>query len=428
MSDDRYIHTIEGQELQEADINQVAKTAALAEDYVLRELTRLFPNGDARTPDRGVLTWEGTRPGGTYGERNPLVKTADPTTKTVTVAPFRLCLGSRQGAFTDTDGARDAMEDNRSGLALGATAVEQDVSLGADTSANDRWTLVYASITVDSSTPTVTRFVKNPSTGVITATAVSVNRDCPVTLGTVLGAEAASPTRPAVPADAGSQYNVPLAYVYCPHPFTGSSVVDPDQIQTVAPCLSVSPGVGAVSCLPASGMWETTGPVVSNHTWDGTSRPEPYLPSSMTGAVERLVQLKWEGSDRSIPLGTTLTIDDSIDWRDRFFHTLIIAADATTTEFASSRPGALPVIPAFALRTLGTNMAIQAGQTFEDDGSGTAGVVCKVTPTELSVMGVGSAVTFLVPLSNGKLQCKVDAADPDVKLFAWIRASGGFHE
>jgi hypothetical protein len=428
MSDDRYIHSTEGQELQQDDINQVARTAALTEDYVYRELLRLFPNGDGRTPDRGVLPWEGTRPGGLYGERNPLVKTADPTTKTVTVAPFRFLLGSRQGAITDNDEARDAMEDNRSTLALGSTALQQDVSLGADTTANDRWTLVYAAITVDTSAPTVTRFVKDPATQVITATSVSVNRLCPVTLSIVLGAEGASPSRPAVPADAGTTYNVPLAYVYCPHPFTGSSVVDPDHIHIAAPCLPLSPGVGAVNCGPASGMWDPAGPVVANHTWDGSARPEPYLPSSMAGGVDRVVQLKWEGADRTIPLAGTATLDDSLDWRDRFFQVLVVAEDAGTFELASSRAGGTSVVPGVAQRTLGTDMAIQAGQSFEADGGAGIGQVLTLAPADLSIMGAGSTVLFFVDLTTGELKCTVGASDPDIKLWAWIRATGGFHE
>jgi hypothetical protein len=428
MADDRYIHTTDGQELQQADINQVATTAALSEDHVYRELLRLFPNGDGRSPDRGVLPWEGTRPGGTYGARNPLVKTANPTTKTVTVAPFRLLLGSRQAAFTDKDGARDAMEDNRSGLALGATTVEQDVSLGADTSANDRWTLVYAAINVDLSAPNVNRFVKDPATGVVSSVAISVNRDCPVTLATVLGAEGATPTRPSLPADAGTQYNVPLAYVYCAHPFTSSSVVDPNDIQTVAPCLAASPGVGAVSCEPASGMWESSGPVATNHTWDGTARPEPYLPSSMTGAVERIIQLKWESTDRTIPLSGFATLDDSIDWRDRLFQSIIVVGDATTRDFASARLGGTAVVPSNLQKTLGTNMSIQMGQSFVADGGAPVARVAYLSPTELSDMGSGSVVQIYVDTTTGYLRGTVNASDPDVKLFMWLRATGGFHE
>jgi hypothetical protein len=429
MARNLYKHTTEGQEYQQADANQVAKQAALSEDYALRELVRLYPNGDGRTPDRGILPWTGTRPGGTVADGEPTVRTADPAFKAVFVAPFRFLLGSTQATMADIYETIDAMDDGRSAnfVDAGSDAPELEVSVGTDTTANDRWTLVYATLYTDVAEPNVTRFVKDPVTGVATATPLSVNNRTKVEIGIVEGAEGASPTRPALPADGAGQYRIALAYVYCPHPFTGASVVDPDHIHDVAPVLPLAASGGVSQILPASAMWDPAGIVVANHTWDGTERPEPYLPATMTGGAERLIQLQWEGATRTIPLASIRTLDDSIDWRDRIFQTVIIAADSAASEFASARLGSAPFVPGADLRTLGTNMAIQAGQSFMDD-NGIQRTVCEVTPTELSVMGAGSVVRIWVHNTLGILRGSVGGSDPAVKLFAWVRASGAFHQ
>ena len=56
MAEKKYVHLLDGQEVEEDDLNGISENAALADDRVLAELVRVRPyNGTS--PSRGIMPY-----------------------------------------------------------------------------------------------------------------------------------------------------------------------------------------------------------------------------------------------------------------------------------------------------------------------------------------------------------------------------------
>lgn len=414
----QYQHTVNGQEVQQADLNMMGEAGALADDRVLAELLRLAPYvaGAAKAivpfhidgPD--VASWE---PNATT-----VVGSGSADSK-VRVNPFRAVVGSRTAIGTD---AKKAWRDIRSGLAIGSTTLYQEVQFAA-TAANHRIDLLYAQVNVDVNAATVSRYVKTAG-GSAGASLISVEKRTTVQLGVAQGAEAGSPTRPALPSDSGSAYYIPLAYVHLQHPHTLVTAIDPDWIEEVAPVSMLSRALGAHSIRPPS-MCHKIGGIIEPG-W-APYRPPLYLPPSMIGGVSLLIPIR----TTEMPAGSTHVIDDTIDWRKRIFRW---QAQRSSGSFSWLKLGGVdaPSIANATTAKLGLSWMVGFGQSFEDDGTAQAGVaggmaalLSSANFTDFCATG-GDYFALIARDSDGALVARSSNPAPSGggAVFLWLDASG----
>lgn len=420
----KYLHTLSGQEVHEDDINLVSDNASLADDRVLAELLRLAPFTAAPVA-KAILPHAIEGPGdGTNDPNHPTARSTGLADATVNILPYRAIVGSRDTAASI--GGKANWRDIRSGIFAGASSLGTPFQLPV-TAADPRWDLIYSKVTVDKNDPAVTRNVRDGVTGVVSTPDLVITQQTTVETFVLNGAEAATPVRPAVPADSGDEFHIPIAYVLVVHPHTLTSIIPQDRIHEAHPIAGLARSVGMQSLEPARSLYDPAGAVEANTPWTtGNARPEAYLPPSMSGGASRLVAMKWDGSTQSHGLNVVTVLDDSIDWRNRLFKTKLVASDGAFIW----QDGGGGVVPSHALNVEGTNKTDRMGQGFEDDGTaavGTAGaIVARVTNAELSVIAAGAGITLFVDLADGKLKLLTGSTNPQVRLFAWVEASAPF--
>lgn len=423
----QYFHSVDGQELDESDINSAAENAALADDRVLAELLRILPY-DGSAVAKGILPFH-IAASPAAAPAAPLIGSSGSANAQVYVRPFRVIIGSRTAVGTD---AKANWRDVRSAIVIGTTTLHQAITLGA-TSANHRWDLVYARVDTDQNQAGVTRYVKDPVTEAVAAQSISVRKATVVQLGVVQGSEGASPTRPALPADSAGTYYIPIAYIYVPHPFTASSTVNKGRIHEVAPCVTISEALGVPTIRPNNHAHKVGGTQLTAVDWPTGEPPRGYLPPSMVGGVSRIIPFGWSsGFETGHTLGGTTVIDDSIDWRNRagkwIAHCSAGGVFAWNPDVSQDR---VPSMNAGTGANAGVTRQYGVGQSMYDDGTtlcGLAGgVLCAVQPSNLSAMAGSSGVFLVARESDGALCAVVLATDPGVRLFIWLDASGQYN-
>src|SRR5258708_169454 len=212
---DRFQLTQNGQELQQSDVNLVAKVASIADERVFQEMLKMQgfgTNADGKAI-KAIIPGVAT------------IVTGNGATGQVEVGSFRAIVGSRQ-SISGGATARDFYEDIRTRTFIASdAAVAINLSLAANSSGNPRWDLVYCRVDVDANSASVIRQVKSPTTSVVTPTSVVITLATNLVAGVVTGTPSGTPVLPSLPTDAAGSYYIPLAYVRVPTGFTAGSTV-----------------------------------------------------------------------------------------------------------------------------------------------------------------------------------------------------------
>lgn len=429
----RYQHTVNGQSVLEDDLNVLGESSALADDRVFAELLRLAPY-DGVTVSRGVLPYATDAfvvPNGASGS--------------VLVNPFRSFIGSRTAVATD---GKANLRDVRSTIAVGAAALTQPVSISANASGDPRWDLLYAAVAVDANSASVTRKVKDPTTKVIAGASLVTTLETTVELDLVVGTPGATPAFPTLPTDSGGIYYIAIAYVRVPDGFGAATTVLPQDINEVAPVLSLARAMGVATVRPANQHHVAGGTAISSAgtstgngvlAWDGTAgaRPGLYMPPSMNGAEQIITILDLaDASSANWSHQTGDVVDDSVDWRNRFFRWAAQAADNDTPVPWKQGAGSTPVPAAIVSPNPGVAMLgtwcdqIGLGQSFMNDDAIAAthahvAVLASAGNVPNTVMVAGTIIDLYVDLTTGKLHVKVTGV-PRCSVFFWIEASAPY--
>ncbi len=387
---DKYVATVNGQEVQIADVNLIASEAALADDLVLAELLRLAPYGtdvaravlphgftDSTNLDATVTNGHGTTLGG------------------ITVNAFRAVIGSRTGAPSATK-----YSDIRSALFTNASGTFNDltISLPANAVASPQPFLVYATLFIDQNAATTPRYVKDPVTHNVTQPSLVLTKKTYVTVSVAAGAVGGA--FPSLPVDPAGGFNIPLARVIAPGPFTSATLIPNTNIMDVSPSISLN---RQVNIAPAN---QTS--TVGSAFFAGTAKTKYYFPPSMVGKAERYFVIDTQGG--AIPDGTV--IDSSIDWRNRIFK-VFVAADAGGGAYAWYPGGALP--------NKNSNSKLYAGSSFGNTDS----TVVSLTNAEISQVSLGANVNLMVNATTGALYLSYSSS-PSVSMFFWLDATAQF--
>ena len=427
--EEKYVH-VSGREVRTDDINLWSKNAALADDRVLAELLRLRPGG--ATPDRGILLYGKRDAKKESGLNSTALVHAD--TGQVLVMPFRAIV-AMETPTTETEELREAY----SAYCVGSSTQYTEVPLSANPSGDPRWALVYAIVQPNVNDETATIVSKNPTTGAVSSSSVTITKNTTVTLGVAYGTAAPAPTRPGIPGDGGGAYNITLAYVWQAAGFTGATAVDRKHIDEKAPILTIASMLGGAECRPANGNTDAdagidvagrqNGP---NGTAAGATRPSTYLPRTMVGSVKRYVLVQLALSPASHSDGDI--VDDSIDWRYRFFDWKFQskAGNTSADSFVSDRSGTGAALIPTADYTTVPDSGWGFGQSFIDDSASFVGipassaVVMSISSNVYtSLGGANKSVELYVDMTTGALKISLNAS-PSAQIFIVVEASGQY--
>ncbi len=389
-----------GQQIQQQDLNLLGELSGLADDRVFAELFRLAPF-DGTTVARGIL------PTGHAGSlTTESLINANGATGTVLVRPFRALVGSRVAASVE---GRKNWRDIRSVLSVaeGSTALNATAGITANASGNPRWDLVYASVTVDVDGPSVTRKVKDVTTKAVSSQSVATYKTATLALNVLAGTPDPSPVWPSVPADSGTTYQIPLAYIRVPNGFTASSTVGATDIATVAPVLTPRTSFGGVI---AATTHHVERPAVTAMAWGSSgTKSSLFLPSTMSGGVTLYAAFNLEDGNLSHVSGTVF---DSRDWRRRICRYTI----------ATDSPGGLAWAPAgkdAADAALLRNASTGLGNTRSNSGQ-----LLIINAGDHAIMADGSSITVNYD-SSGRLTISYSSSPgPNCMAFLWLEFSG----
>lgn len=398
-----------GQQVIKDDFEAIGETAGLADDRVFAEILRLAPYSG--TVSRGILPFGHT----TSGD----LATVEPNGATgkVLVRPFRAVIGSRTASGTDS---LKNWRDVRSAIHYGSssTVVGTELSLTANMSADARWDLVYAAVSVDSNSSPSIRKVKDPVTKVITDESVSLFLQTVVSVGVSVGTTSPTPTMAAGPADGAGTYYIPLAWVRVPAGFTSTSTVLPSDIAESSHVVSLSRTAGVSSLRPSSRA--ATATTAQQQTWGSTgTRPTLWMPSSMRGAETLVIPV-----DTSVDSDGAI-LDDSVDWRHRLCRfTIALAPSGTSPVWA----GGAAFSPYSYLTTLtaSSNYTVSGvGHTCAADVAGKA-FAALVAGEDIAVLPNGTKIGVYCDLSTGALKLHIDGAVGSLLALVWLELTAPF--
>jgi hypothetical protein len=399
--EDRYQHTFDGQEVNETDINAIATAASLADDHVFAELFRLVPG------QKGVVT---------TNQPSALVRPSGSADAKTMIGSFRAFIGP----LAATTG-QDAYKNGRSAVAASSVDLTPQTVQHPAQATNNRWDLVYARIDVDIDGPSILRFIKTGTTAAAQQSVVTTKRST-VTISVVIGTPGATPAKPTIPADSGSSYYIPLAYVLLLAGHTLTSSIAPRQIDEVAPVVSMSRATGAASLRVANGMYLEGGVVLTNEPWTPSSgRPLAYLPPTMNGKEELHFNLQEWTAPRTVTLGGVGVIDNSVDWRMRNFKVVVSCASQAFASqgFASASTIAFPGVgyPIFQF----------LAQSFTEFVANKYALANLNNANTAGFMAAGSTLLLYVDLASGSIKCDMGATDPACNFYFWIEATGQYN-
>lgn len=444
MEKDRSINT-NGQEIGAEDWNATTQLASVTQDYVFQELFRPWPfDAAGGIVSKGVIPYgySGTLTGGvtsngTDPRQSGIVQTTGSSAPALRVYPFRAIIGSIEGV--DAVAPRDAWREARSIVVadqeFGSAVLPLELDLDP-TVANNRCDLVYLHVTIAAITKNETRFVRDPITEVLSQPSLDVELGDTFEILVAQSAEAASPSRPSLPADSGQDYYIALAYCYLQHPSPGA--VSATLIHEVAPVIALSRATGAATMQPGNQQWNPTGAMLTATPFQvaaSPGRPDTYIAPTMTGLESRFFFFKWDGATKSPAVSSDVLIDNSIDWRKRWFEWHAQARkDAGASRPAWSGFGVSKLIPSVpfngATAGLGTEQAMGFGQGFIVDtlvpfGVANGAAAAVLDPVFMSVL---SAICVIyVNQSTGDLRL-FTSGDPAANVFIRISASGPFDQ
>lgn len=420
-----------GVSFQTTDANNIGLTAAVADDRTLDELFRFIPFNGTQ-PGKYILpsgyAGAGAGASAASGTNQPTVV---PATGSVNVFPFRAIIASQ--TLVATSGLEN-YRGARSGIAVGAAALAQNVTFANNASGNPRWDLVYAAVNVAAVVPSATRFVKSPTTGAISSVSVNPGIQTTVTLAVVAGTPGATPAYPSLPADAGNTWNVPLAFVRIANGFTGATVLGVNDVEDIAPALPLSPTNGSMTARPVQYVSLSSGSAAAllnqstgTEKWAASgNRPGTYMPPTMMGGETLFIPFRFV-TINTVPTNAITTIDTSVDWRGRLFRVEVFTS--TNPNFpwdpasGNSTNGPFTSLPPAA----GKSTVIFGSSAGTADGSFAAGTftIAQMQQATLTNMAATSHVDLLVN-SSGALQVNVSSTSPAVLMFVYLTASGPY--
>lgn len=422
MSVERYVHSQNGQEVEQGDLNLLSDTGGLADDHVLAELLRLAPFSGGAVAKAIMPFGQGATiaPAGATGA--------------VVVNPFRAVVGTRDSAANI--GPLKNWNDLRSAVFTGPSAISVQQPLQANTAAQARWDLLYAQLQVDAPGAQVSRYRKDPATEQVAVVQVTKSLVQAISVGVQQGAPGGP--KPTIAPDGGGTFFFPLANVRVPPNFGPLSTVATTDIEELAPYVPLSATCGACTLVPANHQYKEGGTVLSSagFAWGlGGGRPGPVMPPTMSGCESRMVAIdvqapasaNWSHQSGSV-------VDDSRDWRNRAWRWLAIYNSNANQLFPWDRGNALQprVLSALGGAAAGMSTAFGFGQSFMPDSLGT--LRFQVNPTFavpmvalLTIAGQQQAtnVALYVDMTTGNL-CVFVTGTPGVRCFFWLEASGQF--
>jgi hypothetical protein len=431
--------TVNGQEVQQNDINAIAAAASAGDDQALLELLRPAPFVSG-APTKIVI------PFGHSGDN--VTATVVPGTGAVLIEPFKVVIGTRD-IYTNI-GTKN-WSDVRTQYFVGNQALPFTQSISSLSGSNSaRWDLIYASVTIDAQAAGITRFLKDPTTKNITNPTVVTQVNTAVTIGYLAGNAGITPVLPTLPADGAGVYNVPLAYVAVQAPFTTNSTsVLSTSIMDAAPTPFIYRHLGLSAARPASALWSGSGENSSTNPGGPTSsaltsaaitawayngnvsppaRPAFFMPESMSG-----MEVLWFYINTNSSVGTTqgsfTVVDDTRNWKNRAFLCFAgTTGEAIANETSAWAASVTPYVPAWVNTTTvfqPSNTTSSMGQSFLNDGSGitvlpltnlpNSGVVCKVSADS----GTHSMYLYVDFTNNNKLSVAYDAGT-SANFFFWV--------
>jgi hypothetical protein len=438
MAEPIYHHQVDGQEVEQEDLNLLGATSGLADDRVLAELLRLAPYD-------GVTVAKALMP---FGHRGSNWGTLVPNgaSGTARVLPFRAIVGSRTKVDTSPV---DAWRDIRSAVyaqSTGQGALGAAVAFAPNTAGLPRWDLVYLAFNTDMNGASRTRFVRDPGTGAITSPAVVTTLVQQLTVMVAQGTPSATPAVPNLPNDAAGTYYIPLAHVRVDANFGPTSTLLPTDILSVAPVVSIARSAGGVCLQPANQQFVPGGAALTPDriaSWASSkTRPNFFLPPEMQGGESRIIALDFSGPNPSHP--TVLgVVDDSRDWRNRLFRwtCFVKAASAQgAAGFAWGSPA--PPIPSQVptARGVGVGQDVQVGfgQSFVNDVNDppfAGGFAIYLTPPPTgggapqasNLAQLNTPIGLMVDVTDGKLKVYLPAnANPRFVMLVWLDATAPY--
>lgn len=422
MSVERYVHSVNGAEVEQDDLNLLSDSGGLADDHVLAELLRLAPFSGG-TVAKAVLPFGAgatIAPAGASGA--------------VTVNPFRAVVGTRDTPANI--GPLKNWNDLRSAIFVGPGGLSVQQPLQANTGAQPRWDLLYAQLQVDVPGTQVSRYRKDPSTEQVTVVQVAKSLVQTISIGVVQGAVGGP--KPQLAPDGGGTFFFPLANVRVPANFGPTSTVAATDIEELAPYVPLAATTGACTVVPANQQYKEGGTVLSSQAFgwgSGGGRPGPVMPPTMSGCEARFVAIdvqapasaNWSHQHMSV-------VDDSRDWRNRLWRWFAMVTTNAQALYPWDRGNALLVRAVAANGNVmqAGGMAFGFGQSFVADGqnicvpplSTNACVVAQLTQQNAG-LPANEYVALAVDPTSGALRVFIDGT-PGVRCFFWLEASGPF--
>lgn len=423
-------HIVDGQEILHADINLLSDNGAYADDRVLAELLRLAPLDSTYQVLRDrVITNYGFEE---VWQEGGLISPGPSGSASLLIRPFRAIVGSETAVGTD---AKENWRGIASGYFIPSGSREHQVTIDAS-AGNNRWDIVYATLSVDATLLSENRYVKDTG-GAVSQQNLAVRKHNPVTVSVLKGTEASSPSPPTLSPGGGGTYNIELARIMVPSTWTAASTMSKLQIVETAPVAMLSELMGGAGCRPVSGIGDPdTLPLFS--VAPPSTRPNSFLPSTMAGGFVRDLAMDWRSGAEFVAGGTLYTLDDRIDWRKRRFLWFASLEDtpqpywAAGTASSSGTPGKAGYGKILGLANLDWGM----GQSFKAN-------VASEHPSLSQVVNASSAIAYFDPGSftdldqailvyvdqtTGKLMATCSTATvPGMLLYMTIFASGQFH-
>jgi hypothetical protein len=421
MTVERYVHSVNGAEVEQDDLNLLSDTGGLADDHILAELLRLAPFS-------GGAVAKAILPFGTGATIAPAGATG-----AVTVNPFRAVVGTRDTAANI--GTLKNWNDLRSAIFVGPNGLSIQRPLQANTGAQPRWDLLYAQLQIDTPGAQVSRYRKDPSTEQVTVVQVAKSLVQAISVGVVQGAVGGP--KPQLAPDGGGTFFFPLANVRVPANFGPLSTVATTDIEELAPYVPLAATTGASTLVPANQQYKEGGTVLSSQAFgwaSGGARPGPVMPPTMSGCEARLVAIdvldpaaaNWSHQHMSV-------VDDSRDWRNRIWRWFAMVTNVAQSLYPWDRGNALPVRAVRANgAALGGAIAGGFGQSFVNDGAfvcvpplSAAGCVVAQLTQQNAGLPANDYVALAVDPGSGALKVFISGV-PGVRCFFWLEASGQF--
>jgi hypothetical protein len=406
--EDRVVINDNGREVETEDINALGEASGLADDRVFAELFRMSTSGVAK----GIL------PYAQDGATTHAILQPDIAARTFIVNPFRAFVGIRADASGD---GKKLWRDIRSVISPTGAAYLRAVTLDANATGNPRWDLIYAQVAVDADV-SATRFYKNPGDQSVSSGPYVTRERTSMLILVEVGTAGASPVQPSLPADAGGNYNIPLAYVLVKN---GAGVFSEANVIDIAPVMALAPSTAASVVRPASYCSTAGGALLTHEAWDlaGVWRPRKWIPPSMVGGVSLIIPVQLSGT-ASIANGEI--VDDKIDWRKRFFKWAVQTAVASDLASDPQASGFEEILPCPHVGEPFHGMGQSFTPSLTNVSSGIDVLYMSDFGTSTFGWDPGDGFALYVDSSTGALKAYIAGTPNSKTLFIWLEATAQF--